>query len=86
MENKDFEDIDAVYERYKDTDFSHAKKVQKIPKLQALQEKLKAKKMAENLSQIEQYLDDDVVELIKNNRNNREEMRRVNAVIRALFV
>ncbi|ABQ14172.1 hypothetical protein DNO_0270 [Dichelobacter nodosus VCS1703A] len=48
MENKDIEDINAIYERCKDTDFSRAKKVCEIPELQKFQEHLRAQKTHQN--------------------------------------
>lgn len=74
-------EIDEIYEELKDKSFVGAKSVAEIPELQKFQEKLVAKKQA----QLEAGLEPDVIKLLESHRDNHEEMKRVNAVIRALF-
>lgn len=74
-------EINEIYEELKDKSFAGAKSVTEMPELQRFQERL----IAEKQTQFESGLEPDVIKLLESHRDNREEMKRVNAVIRALF-
>lgn len=72
------QDIDLEYERYKDFDFSGAKRITD-PKILEARARKKAYDAFMNL------FDDDVQQIFVKHHNNQQDRTRLNAVIRAFY-
>lgn len=72
------QDIDIEYERYKDADFSGAKPITD-PKI------LEARKRKKAYDAFMVLFDDDVHQIFVQQKENLQDRKRLNAVIRALY-
>lgn len=72
------QDTDLEYERYKDFDFSGAKRITN-PKI------LEARARKKAYDAFMSLFDEDVQQIIVENQNNQQDRTRLNAIIRAFY-
>lgn len=78
------DDTDLDYERYKDWDFSQARPARHNPIIKKIQDNARKAKQ-DDMMRIIGRLDDDVIQILREHDNDAD-YKRINAVLKAMFV